>query len=257
VPPLKIISLATALVALLTFSIWSKVSERGVDLEDRNYKFQYRVFFSPQELLETCVENFSDTACRNRVTSFILGPRERRAPITGPLSDLPNGLNNMVAFGKEGGSSYCSVEDRTALQSMISASGSARDVTTVIAVPPAYFHCFTLASREARETRKFFLLKARNSIVGLINCMTLSYVPDPICSLDVYPVNGRYKITISSVPLKNIRSFASRVPEMVEKFLSRGPVRFPDDFYWKPLPTEVFFTDPTLITLRNIEEQIQ
>lgn len=231
------------------------------DLSDRDPEFGYRIVHRPTELVKGCLKNFSDTSCTTTVLSYVMGPIPRSSKQIAPLTNLPNNIQNAISsrFYSElvlPSLARCTQDNLNSLSSALVSDGGSSHVS-VLVVPDRLSHCFLVRHRVSGAERKVFILKVDTSIVGQINCSAIGIVPNPSCSANYFPSNGLYRITFSPIPFRNIRRIIEQSPKMVDDFLSRVPLEFPNDFVWQPLPSKTVVSPAAEMEITKAEEELK
>lgn len=209
-------------------------SAEAPDLSDRDPDFGCRIVYQPTELVKGCLKNFSSVSCTTTVLSYVTGPIPRRSKEIAPLTNLPNNIHNVISgrvLSKLVMPSLarCTQDDLYAISAALVSDNSSSHIS-ILVVPDRLSHCFLVQRGDAGVKRKLFILKVDTSIVGQIDCRAIGTVPNPSCSAYYFPSNGLFKITFSPIPFRNIRRIIEQSQRMVDDFLSRVPLEFPNDF---------------------------
>ena len=238
---------------ILCISIAQRVASQTVDLSERDYEFQYRRVDNPDQFLMGCVENHLRIPCSFSARAFILGPQWIRRVVDGPLSGLPNPLNNLVASTFPG--SECSSKERKLLENVLFQRAD-DGLVRAVSIPSEFEHCFSNIQRDAEEREWIILFAYRGNIVAQVRCAALEAVPNPGCTLLAYPTNGAFKVSVGRFPLVNLRKLILEAPLIVDRFLASIPKDFPRSFTWEAVPHSVELDFEIEEKIRLVEERL-
>ena len=174
--------------------------------------------------LDGCIENFSSDRCSGNIPLVLTGKisRTRSGVLPAELSTLlPNPKFNYISNNfKSKAVEHCGPLQIKRFHDWVKASKNTGPETKVSLLPKELAHCFGRDRQGESQRYEYFWLFTGHKMVGSVECASIGTVPNPLCTLHAYPLDGLYWAQLGFFPAVNAGKILSQFPQISLKLLS-------------------------------------
>jgi hypothetical protein len=218
-----------ARIQLLLIAIISTASASQSQQAESGTKFDYsaRIMVPEYLALDGCVENFSNVQCSGKIPLILTGKISRTQHRVLPLEQsslLPNPqlnyISNTFLFRDP---EHCDATQIKKFQKWAAASESADSKIKVSLLPKELAACFGREIRGENQRYEYFWFFRGQNMIGSMECASLETVPNPLCTIYAYPLNGLYWAQLGFFPAVNAMKIIEQFPEITLRLLKNLP----------------------------------